>query len=190
MRKNDLVLVIKPACLCESRKVCVCSLTLQFITCNSLKSRPSCFRHWSMGLVGGTACTVQTGAVFRTKATVNSCSALWVSVAQATSVILCLLLTNFLVTVHSEAFTAATFSTNLTSSCCGIGHHSLGSWDLNDCFEIFSSLFKLCYKWRPHYLTQPLLNYMALSFSATRLKNYRIETFIWTKWLHYQQQQQ
>lgn len=168
MRKNDLVWVIKPACSCESRKVCVCSLTLQFITCNSLESRPSCVDRW--GWLAGQRAGEQNRAVFRTKATVNSCSALWVSVAQATSVTLCLLLTNFLVTVHSEAFTAATFSTDLTSSCCGIGRHSLGSWDLNDCFEIFSSLFKLCYKWGPHYLTQPLLNYMALSFLATRLK--------------------
>lgn len=158
MRKNDLVFVIKPACFCESRKVCVCSLTLWFITCNSLESRPSCFRRWSMGLVGGTACKVQICAVFRTKATVNSCSALWVSVAQATSVTLCLLLTNFWSPCIQKFFTVAPCSTDLTSSCCGFGRHSLGSWDLKDCFKIFFSLLKLCYKWGLHYLTQPLLN--------------------------------
>lgn len=139
MLKDDLFFVIKPVCFCESRKVCMCNLTLQFMTCNSLESEPSLSGSDQWCWLVGQHAQCKTLCSAQNQGQVNSCSALWVSVAQDTSesFYVCFL-TSFwsLIQNIQKPFTVAAFSTNITFSCWRTVSHSLGSWDLNDCFEI------------------------------------------------------
>lgn len=158
MLKNGLFFVIKPVCFCEGRKVCMCILTLQFRTWNSLESEPSLPGSDQWCWLAGehaqckTLCSGQNqGHNELVQCIMGECY------PRHLRVILCLSLTNFWSLYVQKTFTVATFSTNITFSCWRIVSHSLGSWDLNDCFEMFF-FFKSYYKWGLPRLIQPLLN--------------------------------